>query len=624
MMFGQPKKKTGTKKRFPFFSPEHKDAFKDHEEVYKKWRLAGRPKEKSHPAKSDKLASQRRLQKIARDCEAESALINHEELMSTFSTNISQVCNKLKKIRGENSKSMKIPFIETLCGTFEGENVLEGFRINTEILCNEKTTEIYEINEFYQMCIMDNQIIFDLTSSEEINIPQMQSSDRKDIIFKRLKLNKACDVYKLIVEHLRYCGDESLVLILKLLNLIIDHLNYLSSPQLNTSVTSIVYKGKDKPVYHHKSFRQVRVTPLIGRLLDEFTRPAAVRNSSPFQSINQYGITEGITYMMGALQRHETEKYCINMKITLFGCSLDGESAFEVVDRKIQTRELYCSGITGKNWQSSSYSYSNSMSRIKMNGQLSSQFQEKLGVKQGHIKSSDHYKIYINPVLETLEESCLGVWIGPINVSGTCVADDLYLTADTQSKLQAQLEIAEHYGCRYKIKYGATKTKITVVGSTIDMQYYMDTAPWTMDNGRVKVVEDNEHLGQIVSGYQQELKNIEERISKGRKNLFDLLGPAYSYKCLLSPVLKMHLFRTYTCPIIRSGLSSFSLIKNQLKTKAIFHRKILKAFFNLSKTAATPAIHFVLGELPMEGKIHRDIFSLFTVSGEIQQPRFLR
>ena len=37
----------------------------------------------------------------------------------------------------------------------------------------------------------------------------------------------------------------------------------------------------------------------------------------------------------------------------------------------------------------------------------------------------------------------------------------------------------------------------------------------------------------------------------------------------------------------------------------------MKAFLNLSKTAATPAIHFVLGELPMEGEISRDIFSLF-------------
>ena len=32
-----------------------------------------------------------------------------------------------------------------------------------------------------------------------------------------------------------------------------------------------------------------------------------------------------------------------NKKI-FFGCSLDGDSAFEVVNRDIHTRELYCAG----------------------------------------------------------------------------------------------------------------------------------------------------------------------------------------------------------------------------------------------------------------------------------------
>ena len=260
---------------------------------------------------------------------------------------------------------------------------------------------------------------------------------------------------------------------------------------------------------------------------------------------------------------------------------------------------------------STEYSYKNSLSKIKMNGELSSEFEEKLGVKQGHIKSSDHYKIYINPALETLDESNLGVWIGPVNVSGTGVADDLYLTSDSKSKLQALLEIAAHYGQRYRIKYGASKTKITVVGSKIDMLYYSDTTPWIMDGGKVNVVENNEHLGQIVSGLGQEEKNIDQSISKGRKSIFGMLGAAFSYKCHLSPVLKIHLFRTFTCPIIRSGLSSFALRTNQLSSLTIFHRKTLKSFLSLSKSAATPAIHFILGELPMEGKIHRDIFSLF-------------
>ena len=166
----------------------------------------------------------------------------------------------------------------------------------------------------------------------------------KDIIFKRLKLNKACDIFKLTVEHLRNVCDKSLSLILQLLNLIIDNLNYLSSPQLNTAVATIVYKGKRKPVHQHKSYRQVRVTPLIARLLDEFLRPVKVGLTREIQSTSQYGFTEKITYLMGALQRNEVEKYCIDTKQTFFGCSLDGQSAFEVVDRNIQLRELYCAG----------------------------------------------------------------------------------------------------------------------------------------------------------------------------------------------------------------------------------------------------------------------------------------
>ena len=101
------------------------------------------------------------------------------------------------------------------------------------------------------------------------------------------------------------------------------------------------------------------------------------------------------------------------------------------------------------------------------------------------------------------------------------------------------------------------------------------------------------------------------RISKGRNSIFGMLGPAFAFKCLLSPKVKVHLFRTYTCPIIRSWLSSFSLRTSELQSLTVFHRKILRGILNLSKCASIPAIHFLLGELPIEAKIHRDIFSLF-------------
>ena len=299
------------------------------------------------------------------------------------------------------------------------------------------------------------------------------------------------------------------------------------------------------------------------------------------------------------------------MKKTFFGCSLDGDSAFEVVDRTIQTRELYCAGETGQYWQASHSSYQNSYTKIKKDGKLSRSIQEVLGVKQGRNKSSDHYKVYIAPLLDTLDNANLGVWIGPINVSVSGVADDVYLMSDKQTKLQGQLNISEHYGKMYRIKYGASKTKVTVVGSEVDMNYFHDVKPWTMDNKEVQVTENNEHLGQIVSGKDQELKNIDLMLQKARKSLFSFLGAGFSYKCLLSPKLKLYVYRTFICPIARSGLSSFSLRSTQLEPLSLFQRKTLKSILKLSLSAPTPSIHFLTGEFHIEGKIHRDIFSLF-------------
>ena len=81
----------------------------------------------------------------------------------------------------------------------------------------------------------------------------------------------------------------------------------------------------------------------------------------------------------------------------------------------------------------------------------------------------------------------------------------------------------------------------------------------------IKVTVDNEHLGQIVSGINQSVKNVDLRILKSRGSLFKLLGPAFAYKCMLSPVVKLHLYRTYICHIIRSGLSSLTLRETALQ-----------------------------------------------------------
>ena len=80
---------------------------------------------------------------------------------------------------------------------------------------------------------------------------------------------------------------------------------------------------------------------------------------------------------------------------------------------------------------------------------------------------------------------------------------------------------------------------------------------------------------------------------------------------MLNPAVQIHLYRLYTCCITRSGLSALAIRPTQAQPLTTFHRKILRSFLHLSDRSPIPALHFLLGEITLEAKLHRDVFSLF-------------
>ena len=199
----------------------------------------------------------------------------------------------------------------------------------------------------------------------------------------------------------------------------------------------------------------------------------------------------------------------------------------------------------------------------------------------------------------------------------SCCADDVLAMSDDQHKLQCLLDIASKTGGMLRIQYGAAKTKIIVSGPDVDQRYYADTKPWVMDSQTVSVVEDNDHLGQIISGQRQLEKNIDNRLKKGRSSLYSLLGSGFTYKCNLSPTLQLHLFRTFICPVMLSGLSTFAIRPSNMEPLAIFQRKILKSIFKLSKYASTSAIHFWQPNCQLKGNCTEICFLSYIAFGQI-------
>ena len=530
--------------------------------------------------------------------------------MRSLANDKNKVYSKMKKLCGQKTSSKPFKII-TPVGTYSGEDVLEGFTADAEHLGRDRgEPDVYD-NEFYRLCKLDNSFIFDFKGEDRVVIPDMTMSQLEEILSRKMKRGKSCDIYHLTVEHLQNCGPLAKLSILNLINSIIHEIYYLSCSQLKSGLGIPVHKGKNKPLNKSEMYRRITVTPLIGSILDRYVDPQTETIFRPTQSPDQLGFTQGISYLMAAVQRGECQRWAIDNKLTCFGVSLDGEAAFPSVDRAIQVRELYSAGERGDYLQYSRNTYRNTKAQFKMDNKLSRSFEELTGNRQGHVKAAGHFKAYINPCLVMLNRAELGFHIGPIPVNSVCCADDTYVLADRPSGLQSAMNIVSHYARRYRVIFNASKTKIVVTGSKQDMKYYHDISPWTLNGGKVNVVTDNEHLGLTVSGLDEEQKNVDKNIAQCRNSLFGLLGPALSYRCKLSPLAQLHLWKVYSLPVLRSGLSALPIRPTLMESLSIFNNKILRGFLKLSNSSPVPGLYFLTGELPIAGRLHIDLLCLF-------------
>ena len=574
------------------------------------WKQAGKPPSNSVPSRRNYTDARSNLQRLQRQEENYLHIREHNNLMNLDITNRSQIFAALKKSRGISNNKVT-PVLHTPVGTYHGDDVLEGFAADAEHLGKSNEDDQYFDQGFYRLCKLENLYIFDISSEQEFKIPSMEISQLNHILNSKMKPGKACDVYQLTVEHLRNSGDNAKLLILNLINRILKNIYYLSCPQIKLGLGTAIHKGKKKPITMSKSYRRITVTPILGAIIDYYLDPIAEALFRPSQSPDQLGFTSGISYLLAAIQRGECQRWAVDQKLTCFGVSLDGEAAFPSVEREIQVRELYTIGERGDLLHYSKNTYKNTECHLKMKDKLSRKVVEYKGNRQGHVRSSGHFKVYINPCLLSLNSSNLGFNLGPLCTTAVCVADDAYLLSDSPSGLQGALDIISHYAKQYQLRFNADKTKVVVTGSKLDMAFYKDTTPWTLNGEKVKVVDCNEHLGLVVSGTDEEQRNVDENIIRCRNSLFALLGPAFSYKCLLSPLVQIHIWRTCCLPVLVSGLPALPIRPTNMKPLEIFHNKTMRGFLKLSQSSSIPALHFLLGELPVEGVLHIRTLSLF-------------
>ena len=156
---------------------------------------------------------------------------------------------------------------------------------------------------------------------------------------------------------------------------------------------------------------------------------------------------------------------------------------------------LHQHGITGNLWLLYQDMYLGMTSRVKWDNDLSDQFIEGQGVRQGGIPSTELFKSRGNKLLDNLENSGLGYRIGLTSVAAPACADDVIMISGKSIDLQAMLDIAAHDASCERYQFSSTKTKIMVLNNRRPSKTWASGDWWRMAGKQIDVSSQEKHLG---------------------------------------------------------------------------------------------------------------------------------
>jgi len=176
---------------------------------------------------------------------------------------------------------------------------------------------------------------------------------------------------------------------------------------------------------------------------------------------------------------------------------LDAKSAFDVVDIHILMRKLFLLGIQPFTWKIIDDPHQNTKTCVKWKQQTSetfSTFSSHQGVKQGGLLGAELYKLYIENLLKTFENSKLGWHIGTLTINAIACGNDIALVCDNPYDLQIHVNQAVHYSDTHRYKLQPQKSVIIEVNNT--RRNHRDRQPpIKINQNNMPVVEKSVHLG---------------------------------------------------------------------------------------------------------------------------------
>ena len=294
--------------------------------------------------------------------------------------------------------------------------------------------------------------------NSELRRKEHKPITRQEIIDARKKLlNNKSSPNEMKNELLRYGGEEILDYLETLLNTVYKHERVPKSWRQG-KIKSLYKKGaKDDPC----NYRPITLLCPVGKL---YATILNLRLNSYIENENLLSTTQNgfrtrnsRNCLDHVFTLEETRKICNENSLDLYYAFIDFKSAFDMVPRDAIFHALMEMKANIADIQAIQKLYKTTTAKAMFNGKESREFNIHQGVAQGCPLSPTLFAVFINKLLETLNQSREGVKLKSCTCNNLAYADDIVLLAHSREGLQKLINITAKWCKNHGMKANVSK-----------------------------------------------------------------------------------------------------------------------------------------------------------------------
>ena len=338
---------------------------------------------------------------------------------------------------------------------------------------------------------------------------------------KDLKKRKSPGADNITNEHILH-GGPVLLHSLNTLYCLMFELNFIPDPCKVGIIIPIHKPGK--PRESPDSYRPITLISAFYKLFERVFHTRlqqwTISNNRIFPNPQQNAYQKYLGSLTVSFNLQETIAHNTELKSDTYAASLDSSKAFDNVWHDGIFSKLYDFGIKGKALNLIMTSYEDISSYILVNGIKSQPFPVKQGVRQGGVTSTWYYLLFIDGLLQKLQESRTGCTIGSIKLGNPTLADDLVLIGPNLKSLEKALNIVYEYSRKWRFLFNPSKCHLIIISpkrppTGISVKF---------GPAIINQTESITHVGIELHQFLKSSYAIDARIQKGRASLFSVLA----------------------------------------------------------------------------------------------------